>query len=103
MEAPKFPSLFRNVKKAPRRFNYKPKHYNPKAEQLAERKRAIEREVQKDGQRGRPSPSDRGFKPSWRKERYSAGASAANLRLIIIIMLLLFITYMVVQWLEKID
>lgn len=42
MEAPKFPSLFRNVKKAPRQFRYKPKHYSARSEQLAERKRAIE-------------------------------------------------------------
>lgn len=103
MEAPKFPSLFRNVKKAPRQFRYKPKHYSARSEQLAERKRAIEEQVQKEKASGSAPNTKREFKPSWSGERYRAGASAANLRLVIIVILLLFITYMVVQWLEKLD
>jgi len=103
MEAPKFPSIFRNVKKAPRQFRYKPKHYSPRAEQLAERKKAIEEQVKREQDGGNAKGSLRDFKPSWSGERYRAGASAANLRLVIIVVILLFVTYMVVQWLEKID
>lgn len=103
MEAPKFPSIFRNVKKAPRRFRYRPKHYSPKAEELEERKKRIEQEVKREGTSEEKSVSGHYFRPSFRNESYRSGASAANLRLVVILMLLMAVTYVVVQWLGKLE
>jgi hypothetical protein len=102
MEAPKFPSIFRNVKKAPRRFSYKPRHYDSRKEELEERKRKIEAEVRSE-KRAEAEGRDRAFRPDWSGQRYRKGASSANLRLVVILMVLLFITYMVVQWLGKLE
>lgn len=103
MEAPKFPSIFRNVKREPRRFRYRPKHYDPNKEKLEERKRKIEEQVKRENGEIGEQRSMRDFRPAWGRQRYRKGASAANLRLVIILMILLFITYMVVQWLGKVD
>ena len=103
MEAPKFPSIFRNVRKEPRKFSYRPKHYNPRKDELDERKRKIEAEVEREQGKANSNFRRAEFKPSWGGQKYRQGASAANLRLVVILMILLFITYMVVQWLGKLD
>ena len=103
MEAPKIPSIFRNVRKEPKRFRYRPKHYNPRKEELKERKRMIESEVRREEGEESGERSRTDFRPNWGGQKYRKGASAANLRLVVILMILLFITYMVVQWLGKVD
>ena len=45
MQAPKLPSMFRNVQKDPRRFQLKTRHYNARDYELEQRKQSIEAEM----------------------------------------------------------
>lgn len=101
MEAPRLPSIFRNVKREPRRFRYRPKHYDPRAEAIEERKKLIEDELARE--RGEEAAGLRkpSFRSSWQRQSYSSAASMANLRLIVILIVLLVLAFAAAGWLEK--
>lgn len=100
MEAPRLPSIFRNVKREPRKFRYKPKHYDPREEAIEERKRKLDVEIARENgeEASGRKPS---FRKSWQKQSYSSGASMANMRLVLILIVLIGLSLAVFRWLEK--
>ncbi|NQX91088.1 MAG: hypothetical protein HRT74_02935 [Flavobacteriales bacterium] len=102
MEAPRLPSIFRNVQKEPKRFRLKSRHYNPKESELEKRKLAIQREVgMEDGVSAAPPKINITQR---RKERgtYRSSSRQSFIRLMAILAALLFVAYKTWQWLSDI-
>lgn len=101
MEAPKLPSFFRNVRRNPRRFEFKTRHYDPKKAELIERKENIEREMGKSKADATQAPREIRFSRSSRRAgSYRSASRAAAYRLVIILVILIFLTYRGLVWLE---
>jgi hypothetical protein len=102
MDAPKLPSVFRNVRREPKRFGYRPKFYDPKAEELEERKKKIEAEIARDqGQVVNNKPYSVKFQRAHKRNSLRGMAFGSNVRLVIILAILLFLIFAAVQWLES--
>lgn len=105
MQAPKFPSVIRNVQKNPRQFKYSHKFYDNKGEAWEERKRRIAREIAIE--RGEELEAEgfvsAGFRKAWtnRENRRVAG-KASYVRLFFILLALVGITYYIVSRLNNI-
>ena len=98
--------MFRNVQTEPRKFNYKPRHYDPKQEALEERKRRIELEVARENgdPTGNYEPGKIQFRNSWKKQNsYRNRAKSANKRLLLILAVLIMFFFMAAKWLEGQD
>lgn len=102
MDAPKLPSVFRNVRREPKKFGYRPKFYDPKAEELEERKKKIEAELAREqGQAVNSKPYSVKFQRTHTRNTLRGMAFGSNIRLIIILAILLFLIFSAVRWLES--
>lgn len=105
MEVPKSWSVFKNIKREPKRFTYQPKHYDAKEEEFEKRMKRIEDRVRmkKGEQVSAPEQASFDFKKSHRrsKSNYRSGLAAANKRLIIILVILVAMFAVAVKWLEN--
>lgn len=99
MDISRIPSIFKNVKREPKRFNYAPRHFDPQAEELEKRKAKIRDEMGME-ESGKPGNSIH-FQESWRRSRRRSGAASSNIRLLLILAILLFLVFSVVKWLER--
>ncbi len=104
MQAPKVPTMFRNVSRKPRQFSYKKKHLDEKKNEFETRKKQIEREV--DMAKGKPVeeyvPGQKSFSESWRKQSdYKKNVKSSNYRLVIILLILISCAYFAIKYLEN--
>jgi hypothetical protein len=100
MEAPKLPSFFRNVRINPRRFQLKTRHYDPQKTEWENRKDGVEREVGKAETEAVPPREIRFSRSSRRSGSYKSASKAAAYRLLVILIILIFLTYRGLVWLE---
>lgn len=101
MRAPKLPSFIKNVKKDPRQFKLRSRHYDPKKEEMEKRKRAIESELglSEEGYHTPPSIKITGKK--YKKQNVRGANRKSNLRLIVILAVLCGLAYWGYQYLGK--
>lgn len=100
MDISRIPSIFKNVKREPKRFNYSPRHFDPHAEELEKRKAKIREELGVDRREdSRESKID--FRSSLGRSRRRSGAASSNMRLLLILAILLFLAFSVIKWLES--
>ncbi|MEO0403631.1 MAG: hypothetical protein AAF193_02045 [Bacteroidota bacterium] len=102
MEAPRLPSIFRNVRKEPKRFRLKSRHHNPKESELEKRKLAIQRELNMaDAENAAPPKVNITQR---RKERgtYRDSSRQSFIRLMVILAAIVFFAYLMWQWLTDI-
>lgn len=100
MEAPKLRGMFRNVRTKPRSFVFKSRHLPDDPPHWSERKRRIESEVAKE--RGEKVPEQK-MAPSIRFRKGGSvrkSARKANIRVILIGVVLLWITWKMMVWAE---
>lgn len=100
MEAPKLRGMFRNVRTKPRSFVFKSRHLSDDPPQWGERKRRIESEVAME--RGEVDP-DQNMSSSIRFRKGGSvrnGARKANVRVVLIGVVLLWITWKMIVWAE---
>jgi len=100
MEAPKLRGMFRNVRTKPRSFVFKSGHLSEDPPQWGERKRRIESEVAME--RGEQVP-DQNMASSIRFRKGGSvrnGARKANIRVVLIGVVLLWITWKMIVWAE---
>jgi len=100
MEAPKLRGMFRNVRTKPRSFVFKSRHLSDDPPQWGERKRRIESEIAME--RGQKAPSQN-MASSIRFRKGGSvrnGARKANIRVVLIGVVLLWITWKMIVWAE---
>lgn len=104
MQAPKLPSMFRNVQKEPRRFKLKTRHYNPRDYELEQRKKSIEAEMGVHGAADEP-PVKRISIVERRKERgtYRSANRASTLRMLALLGALGLVCWRLYNWLMVAD
>lgn len=93
MRAPNLPSVFRNIRTRPRGFNYIPRYYDERKEELDKRIRVIEKEVELESQgaeiaKARIKHKLRG-RIDERSSHYSDGKRTLRLAIIIGVLLLI--------------
>ena len=100
MEAPKLRGMFRNVRTRPRSFVFKSRHLSDDPPEWGERKRRIESEVARE--RGETIPLETEASTIRFRKGTSVRKSArkANLRVILIGVVLLWITWKMIVWAE---
>lgn len=86
------PSFFKTYK--PKEFNYIPRYYDPRKEELEERIRRIEREMGDDKVEAYRPTIRRGQMRNYFRRRERKVQKRSNLRLIIILLVLFFIAYL---------
>lgn len=103
MKAPRIPSVFKNIKKDHRKFQFRSPHYKSKDKDLEQRRRRLESEVARE--RGeevvdvpRRVTFDRRRRTSRRRHGYMA-----MLRTLIILIVLVYLLYKGIQWAETTD
>lgn len=102
MKAPKIPTLFKLGRKDPKRFEYSPRFYNERKERLEKRAKEIEAEI-KIEQR---LQNDESFQKraheqeNWIRFERTKKARQSNIRLLVILFGLLFISYLILQRLD---
>jgi hypothetical protein len=105
MRAPKIPSMFRNVRTEPRRFELRSRHYDPKQKELEERRKKIEEEmgVHAEGEdQAPPKRIDLKGKRA-RRNSYTKSSRSSFYRLLIILAILIFLAYRGLKWLELLE
>lgn len=108
MRPPRLPSPFRNVRHAPRNFTFRSSHVDARALRWKERKEAIEAEVLGSGD---AAPGKlrfrRGAVPGLNREHRVAATRKARQRAMLrsaaILMLLLYIAWRGLLWVETTD
>jgi hypothetical protein len=100
MEAPKLRGMFRNVRTKPRSFVFKSRHLSDDPPQWGERKRRIESEVAME--RGEKVPEQNTASSIRFRKGGSVrnGARKANVRVVLIGVVLLWITWKMIVWAE---
>lgn len=95
--------FFKNIRNEPRRFEYKPRHFDQENEEWEARKRKIEREVAAErGEKVDYEPGQSSFRDTWsRQSRQNSRSKSALLRLLVILVALIIASYYALQWLEK--
>ncbi len=83
MDTSRIPSIFKNVKREPKRFRYSPRHFDPQQEEQEKRKARIREEMGMGNEPGRSEVSI-DFKGSWSKNRRRRKAVNSNMRLLLI-------------------
>ena len=103
MKAPRIPSPFRNVKTTHRRFEFRSPYFDPRRQELEERKRRIEEEVARE--RGEPvNPTSRRISIGKRRKDATRRQSLmAMLRTVVILIVLVYLLYKGIQWAEGTD
>jgi|TARA_B110000211_G_C13810766_1_gene434799 hypothetical protein len=106
MEAPKLRGMFRNVRTKPRTFVFKSRHLPDGRPEWDERKRRIDAEIAKE--KGEEIPesdrlSDIRFRRSSgaAKDSVRKNARRANLRVVLIAVVLVYVAYRILIWTEK--
>ncbi|HHZ81932.1 MAG TPA: hypothetical protein EYN28_07740 [Flavobacteriales bacterium] len=104
MQAPKLKGMFRNVRTTPRSFVFKSRHLSDDRPDWDERKRRIEQEIAKENGDVSPDidgPSKIRFSRNSRSNSIKTSARKANLRVVLIGVVLLFVTYRILVWAEE--
>lgn len=104
MQAPKSWSIFKNIRREPKRFRYQPKHYDAKQDEFEKRMRRVEQRV--NGTAAEVEERERAnfdFKRSSRRSKggYRSGLAAANKRLIVILIVLIAMFVGAARWLDN--
>lgn len=102
MKAPRLPSFFKHSRNQPRRFNYQPRLYNEQRERIEKRKKEIEAELKYQEKLNADPVARRREQEQNNYLRFqrSRQTRQSNLRLIIILLALLFGTYLLLQRLD---
>lgn len=91
MEAPKLPSIFKSHRA--KQFEFKPRYYDARKERIEElKKKYADKEIRRSTISFREKVEGK-----WRHER-SRSVSKSNLRLLLIIAILTFITYKIIMY-----
>lgn len=94
MEAPKIPSLFKS--RQPKEFNYKPYYFSPEKEEREKRNKWLRSES--DNKKGASNEFRSRLRERWETSNHgSKKANSSNLRLILIIIILLGITFFILK------
>ncbi len=98
------PPVFRIFKGGgPKAFSYQPRYYNPEKEEREKRRQMIERELAQEKAEGHHDPE--GFRErmrsSWRTKEAKGEAARANLRLLIILVLLCLFIWIIFLYLDR--
>jgi hypothetical protein len=109
MNPPRLPSLFRNVRHAPRNFKFRSAHVDARTLRWKDRKEAIEQEV--EGASPDSAPRKLRFRTDGgtRTERQGRLAGLrrsrrrAMLRSVVILMVLLYAAWLGLKWVETTD
>lgn len=104
MQAPKLPSMFRNVQKEPRRFKLKTRHYNARDYELEQRKKNIEAQMRVNRAADEP-PVKRISIVERRKERgtYRSANRASTFRMLALLGVLGLLCWRVYKWIMITD
>ena len=105
MRAPRIPSMFRNVRTEPRRFELRTRHYDPKEQELAARLKKIEEEMGVASEAGTKAPMRRIDLKGKRTRRnsYTKSSRSSFYRLLIILGVLIFLAYRGLKYLELLE
>lgn len=101
MDAPKLPSIFRNVRREPKRFGYRPKFYDPAEEEREERRKRIEEELAREQGKAPERPLKVNFRTANRRNSFRGAALGSSLRMIVILVILMILLFSAVRWLES--
>ena len=94
MEAPRIPSIFKATQ--PKEFKYRPFYFNPEKEERESRNKMIRAELDNE-KAGSPEFRSR-LRERWEMSNHaSKKANKSNLRLIVIFIILLGITYFILK------
>jgi hypothetical protein len=99
---PNLPSVFRNIRTRPRGFNYIPRYYDERKEELDKRIRVIEKEVELESQEAEIAKARIKHKLRGRIDQRSAHYSdnKRTLRLVIIIGILLLLGKVLLSYMD---
>ncbi|MEZ7837567.1 MAG: hypothetical protein QMB09_06705 [Flavobacteriales bacterium] len=100
MEAPKLRGMFRNVRTKPRSFVFKSRHLSDDPPQWGERKRRIESEVAMELGERVPEQNTASSIRFRKGGSVRNGARKANVRVVLIGVVLLWITWKMIVWAE---
>ena len=96
MEAPKIPSIFKSP--SAKEFKYRPFYYNPEKEERERRNKWIKKEAEDEVKSGKSAAFQSRLRERWELSNHaSKRANSSNLRLIIIILVLLGISYFLLK------
>ena len=102
MKAPKIPTLFKLGRKDPKQFAYTPRFYNERKERLEKRAKEIEAEIKiEERLRSDETLQNKAHEQeNWIRFERTKKAKQSNIRLLIILFGLLFISYLILQRLD---
>jgi len=102
MKAPRIPTLFKLGRKYPKRFNYEPRFYNERKERIEKRTREIEAElkIEERMQHDESFRNRQNEQENWLRFERTKRAKQSNIRLLVILFSLLFVTYLIFQKLD---
>jgi len=102
MKAPKIPTLFKLGRKDPKQFAYTPRFYNERKERLEKRAKEIEAEIKiEERLRSDETLQNKAREQeNWIRFERTKKAKQSNIRLLIILFGLLFISYLILQRLD---
>ncbi len=96
-------SLFRGVKREPNSFNYRSRFYDAEQEERDKRKKSIELEIKRDEREDRRISFSKTGQNDWIKNSYKKQAFNSNLIFIVILIILCFIAYAVIKYLDTVN
>jgi hypothetical protein len=102
MKAPKIPTLFKLGRKDPKRFEYSPRFYNERKERLEKRAKEIEAEIKFEERLKRDETLQHKSheQENWIRFERTKRNRQSNIRLLVILFGLLFISYLILQRLD---
>jgi len=98
MKPPRIPSLFKLSKyNEPKRFSYEPRTYDERKENLEKRKRAIEKEMEREGRLGKDYETHlrESIHDSWARRETRRQNRNSGRRLLLILAVLVVIMYFI--------
>ena len=96
MKAPRLPSLFKTGRYSePRRFEYKPRFYDKRKEELEKRRKDIEREVAREKRLSETHKEEfrERITETWSRRRIRRQQANSNIRLVVILAALALLAY----------
>jgi hypothetical protein len=102
MKAPRIPTLFKLGRKDPKQFTYEPRFYNERKERIEKRAKEIEAELKMEER----LKNDESFRnrqneqENWIRFERTKRSKQSNVRLLIILFSLLFVTYLIFRKLD---
>lgn len=103
MKAPKIPTLFKmGQRNSAAQFNYKPRFYNEQKERIEKRRKEIEAELKYEARLNEDENLQRKAldQSNWIRFERTKKAKQSNMRLLVILFGLLFITYIILERLD---